>query len=689
MAESPIGYGVEDDPIGDVEAWAEPAVAGGKERVLNKVRRWGDAMNQALIEAQSDQDMFDGFQWTDEELDTLRARGQPPIVANRIKPAINGIVGVIEKGRTDPKAYPRNPEDEQSAELATDVLRYVADRNRFPSLKAAMLTDELIWGWTSNITEVDEDRNTNVRRIRSEEFIWDPSSRERDLSDASFLGIGQYRFVDDVELDFPDVPGEQILNALTGADATSDGAPSTMEDRPWAWADTNTKRVFQAELYHREKGVWYRTVMVRGLVLAHGESVYVDPITGFTRCPIEGVRAYVDRKNQPYGLVRDMRDPQRELNMRRSRILHEAANRQVMIEEGAVDDVENFRLQMARADGVPIVAAGALDKVKEVQRGEMVQYQFLLLNESKNEIERQGPNPGVLGRDVKGQSGRAILAQTQAGLLELATVLGWFNDYELRTYRQMWLCSQQFGTPQDFARIIDNAGKAKFVRTWEEVPVIDPMTGQQATQPAIDPQTGQPAIDPTTGGPVLEPLVERKNRLAQLDVDLVLDSSPDVAVIEEEQFQVIAELLPVIAGIPSPQVQQALPELIKRLLRSSQLRDKNELAEAMDTQAQPDPQQQAMQQEGLRIQHEMALAEVDKVKSETVKNLAAADKSQADAADIIHDNARADAGMDGGSQDREAAERRAAFDRAEKARQADADRDQRERQFQPREPGGR
>ena len=48
---------------------------------------------------------YHGDQWTKEQLDTLQARGQPAITFNRVGRKIDGLVGVLEKLRGDPKAY--------------------------------------------------------------------------------------------------------------------------------------------------------------------------------------------------------------------------------------------------------------------------------------------------------------------------------------------------------------------------------------------------------------------------------------------------------------------------------------------------------------------------------------------------------------------------------------------------------
>ncbi len=62
-----------------------------------------DARTRSLLAI----DYYDSDQYTPAELTKLAARNQPPIVINRIKPAINGIIGITEKGRSDPRACAR------------------------------------------------------------------------------------------------------------------------------------------------------------------------------------------------------------------------------------------------------------------------------------------------------------------------------------------------------------------------------------------------------------------------------------------------------------------------------------------------------------------------------------------------------------------------------------------------------
>lgn len=92
-----------------------------------------------ILEARTALQYYHGDQWTKEELDALRARGQPAIVFNRIGRKIDGLVGVLEKLRGDPKAYGRVESNEHGAELATQCVRYALDQCRWPAQETELM----------------------------------------------------------------------------------------------------------------------------------------------------------------------------------------------------------------------------------------------------------------------------------------------------------------------------------------------------------------------------------------------------------------------------------------------------------------------------------------------------------------------------------------------------------------------
>jgi hypothetical protein len=156
------------------------------------------------LQSQKDGDYYDGYQLTREEKRILKRRKQPDNVWNFTRLSVNGTLGVLKQGSTDPRAYPRTPKDEDSADVASKTLRFIADASNFDALKLDVAKDYLVPGTGAAIIEVDEDGRVTVTQIRWEEFFYDPRSRRQDFSDARYMGIAKWQWSDEIAAEYPD-----------------------------------------------------------------------------------------------------------------------------------------------------------------------------------------------------------------------------------------------------------------------------------------------------------------------------------------------------------------------------------------------------------------------------------------------------------------------------------------------------
>ncbi|MFN7608570.1 MAG: hypothetical protein ACK5PJ_04495, partial [Ralstonia sp.] len=101
---------------------------------------------------------YSGVQWSAEEVKILRARKQPIITFNRIQRKVDGVLGTVRRLRNDPKAYPRSQGQDQAAELATQVIRYICDASDFENLEAEALIQAAIIGYGGLELEIREAR---------------------------------------------------------------------------------------------------------------------------------------------------------------------------------------------------------------------------------------------------------------------------------------------------------------------------------------------------------------------------------------------------------------------------------------------------------------------------------------------------------------------------------------------------
>lgn len=518
-----------------------------------------DNTDTARRESDLAYDYYDNKQWTREQLEALRKRKQPEIWINRIAPAVNGILGVLERGQTDPRAYPRTGEDDDAAEVATDSLRYAAENARWGRTKLAAAKNYLITGIGAVVVEIDERKDPLPRIIRHGEFIYDPHSRDPDFEDARYLGVAKWMYVDAVKTLYPDADIDPEALPVEGMNWDDTDKPESA-----IWADNKRSRVMVVELYVQQ-GSWMRVVFWGGGILEESPSPYVDE-DGRSSCPIVAQSCFVDRDNARYGIVKAMIPIQDEINMRRSRLLHLANSRQVRITDlaGPDQDAEVIRQEAARPDGV--LPAG----VEPALTGDMQAAQVQLLQESKSEIERMGPNPAVLGQSVQSASGRAQLVQQQAGLTELTPAIGGIEDLELRVYRQIWARVRQFWDEPKLVRVTDDIGAAKFL---------------QVNEPVIGPP--QVVMGPD-GMPTIQPTVTFKNRPAEMDMDIIVETVPDTANIQQEQFAELVNLAQIYgpAEVPFEDLLE-----VSALPKKRQLIEKRQ-ARAEEAAAGAQPQQQ-------------------------------------------------------------------------------------------------
>ena len=544
-----------------------PGTAQDHQKWLDQFEEAYEQSSQERELAERDRDYYDGKQLSEEELATLKARKQPPVISNRIAPKVDALLGHEKRMRTDPRAYPRTPKHEAEADSVTDAIRFVCDSNRFSAIRSAATENLLIEGIaaaTVTIRNPDKKPEVRITHVPWDRFYRDPHSRKRDFSDAAYLGV--VLWMDESEA-LAKFPGKE--DVLKGCYSGSGTAGETFDDRPTVtWSDVKRKRV--RVLQHRMliDGVWNTAILCKGGFLREPQvSPYVDE-EGTPLCDLIATSAYIDRENQRYGVVRRMISPQDEINKRRSKALHLLNSRQIVAEKGAVDDVAQAKREAAKPDGYIEIINGFRFDFNEAPG--LVAGQFQLLQEAKAEIDASGVNPAIEG-DASGPSGRAQEMMLQSGLAEMAGVFEGVRDWSWEIYRHVWFRIRQFWTEERWIRVTDDERNLRWVAINKRVTVGEHLQ-----------QQGQ-AIDPTD--PRMQMVARIENAVGELDVDLILEDGPDSITIQSEQYDQLVELKKADPG--------AIPT--RAIIEASSLRNKDKLLEQMDQGGVPPQMQQQMQ----------------------------------------------------------------------------------------------
>jgi len=532
--------------------------------------------------------LYHGAQWTAEEIKALRARRQPIVTYNRIGRKIDQIVGLVQRLRQDPKAFPRNPQNADGAEIATLCIQSVLDAGDWEFADpycAAQAGIEGIGGLEFKLIEGDhDDPDVGFDFVFGDDFFYDPRSFRPDFSDGRYHGIAKWLDVEAAVELFPDKETElRTLMVETGFDLT------THADREYKWIYVNEKRLRLVECWYRFKGKWMWAFFCSNLLLDQGESPFLDernkPMSRF-----EMFSAYVDHDGDRYGFVRNMKGPQDELNQRRSKALFITNSTRLIGQKGSVDDVEKARREYARPDGYVEYNPG-FDPPKPDAKDSDLAAQLSMAQSAGDEIDRfANITPDIVTRDVPGDhSGVAINMLQKAGIAELGPYLRNYKAWKKRCYRKIWNIVRRTWTAERFLRVTDNQGMQQFIQ----------VNGIELGQDGL----------PTF-----------VNAIGNLDVEISIDEGPDEANILQDAYDVLKGYPP--GMVPAPVLIELSPissSVKKRVLAMLQ--------------QQPNP----MQQQAAMLELQLKEASVADKRAQADQRRAGSVRDVASAAHLAHD----------------------------------------------------
>jgi hypothetical protein len=533
-------------------------------------------------------DYYDLRQLTAEEVATLQSRGQAPVVCDYIKEQVDHIVGMAINNFGDPRALPRNRADEGASDAATDALRFLSDQNDFKDTCFKDLAENIaIEGYGAAIIEIEDSGSEVpdivVRNIPWDRFYYDPYSRSKDFSDAKYMGIVVWMDKADVKAMYPDASDDIDLAFTDGYDSDGD----TFEDRP-LWLDKKRGRIRVCQHYYLDEGDWKVCHFAGSIELMPEEtSPFLDE-KGEPVCPIVAVSLYVNRDNERYGYVEKMIDIQDEINKRRSKSLFLFTSRQVIMEDGAVADEYEAKNELKKPDGIVKIRPNMRFEI--AQTGDMAQGQLALYQEAVQKMTSATASL-AMADEAEGMSGRAVRSLQAVRSTQFTPFMTSLKNWRIRVYRQMWLRVRQYWDAPKWVRVTDDESNLKWVGLNQPVTYGEALQekAQQGDQQAVQAlQQMMQAQDPR-----LNQVFETKNQVAELDVDIIIDESPDTVTIQQEQFETIATL----ASTYGP---QAVP--FKALLQLSSLKGKKEVMDMLEGDGQMMQLQQAVEQLQAQLQ---------------------------------------------------------------------------------------
>jgi len=466
-AESPIPH-VE---AGDKERESHPLDSEPMERLYKRlldqyVRELDRQEENRRLQA-VDEDFYDNFQWDEADAAEVAERGQMALVYNVISNTVNWVIGTEKRGRSDFHIFPREKNDAKPAERKTALMKYLSDVNRSPFHRSRAFADavKVGIGWLEDGFDDGGDGEPLYGRYESwRNMLWDSASMELDLSDARYLFRSKW-----VDLDIAQAIFKGRKSLLEGA--ARDGERFVMSgdygDDPMDAAELDMERTGSdarhPNIYKRERcrivEAWFKVPEVgkrlsggsfRGEIFDEASRGHVDEVnsgraelvtkplmrvhvalfttgqTGgmlhvspspyrhnrFPFTPIWGNRR--GRDGLPYGMIRGLKDIQTDINKRASKALYILSCSKTVVDEGAVDDMDELAEEVSRPDAFIVKKPGHEVKF-DVDRELSAAHLELMTRDIMMIQQHSGVTDENLGRRTNATSGIAIERRQDQG----------------------------------------------------------------------------------------------------------------------------------------------------------------------------------------------------------------------------------------------------------------------------------
>jgi hypothetical protein len=259
----------------------------------------------------------------------------------------------------------------------------------------------------------------------------------------------------------------------------------------------------------------------------------------------------------------------------------------------------------------------------------MSQAQFSLLGEAKAELDAVSVNAQLSGERQGAISGAAVQALQTGGMLELAPAMAALQRWRRGCYRQFWYRIKQFWCEEKWVRVTDSYNTLKWVGLNHKVTIAEALQ-EQASDESLDPELRIQAAQTLQGmtqsqDPRLTQFVETRNEVAALEMDIILESAPDTLTIQNEQFQLLAQLaasrpeIPFAAILKLSQIREKdtiLADIEQRGEQQAQVQQQLAASQAQAAQADAQMKQAKLQIDAAKAEADISNTQVDTVKKQ-------------------------------------------------------------------------
>lgn len=510
----------EDGHVHDIEELVliEPELPKDKEdettvidRVYNQYNEAYDAELLSIIRGQESIEFREGIQWPSDTMMRLGSENRACLTINHIAPMIETLSGVARQNRTDIKVFPVQGGDQFTADILTQTIKQICAENSFEFEEIEQFEDQISAG--RGVLEVYPDYDENVEgNIKVKYVPWDmittaPHMR-KDRSDAEY--DFKWKWVSKAQLEnlYPEYKteiGDMYLQSGRHLGVNTDTDTLTRDSvflNP-TYTNNQTKQLRLLECESKEyyavmvyidetdgfivgddqlpqnlstqlktlkglKNIRRKLFRLRKTVIAGDmlfEDDYVDGIVpnNMNGPAFSTIVTYAYKRGLYFeGKIERVKDPQREINKRRSQtvdIVNTSINNGWFYESdtfNTLQDEENFKRNSS--------TAGFTCKVEDLSRipvkveSGTVERAIVELEQNSQRSFREvsNINTEMLGQSPSYQSGVALQNQQRTAMMGNEYLFDNHNRGKKELGCRLILWIQKIYTPERIGRMVLN-----------------------------------------------------------------------------------------------------------------------------------------------------------------------------------------------------------------------------------------
>ncbi len=465
-------------------------------------------LNTYQAEAYRDEAYFLGYQWSLEELAYLNNQRRSSFTYNMIRRIITLVDGIQRQNQLGSRVTGIEDAAEDTADILSSTLQYVMEHGGGYEKKNDAFKDALIAGisFISPWVDYRDDPVSGDIKFKVDQWnsaMWDPFYYEPDLSDCSFFARRKYLSRTEIMSLLPDK--EEIISSLSYGTrddkftylpfARQFGLQKLLNYTEYwrrSWKVKNvlvdmqsgevtewkgdSERLKHLKLIHPAFEIMRKPVktvelgiIVEGELLYYGQDPYGLDDYPFVPCYGGEFRPSFDLFTwKLQGLVRFVRDPQTELNKRRSKmvdILDAQLNSGWIAKTGAVTNQSSL-FKSGNGQVVFLKPEANMEDIQRLQAPDIPAGQFELMDAFEKDIPNiLGINPEMLGMPENEKvETAAILAKMRqsAGLISLRGIFDGLAMTQKILSQKVLKMIQKNYTPEKVALITKKEPTAEF-----------------------------------------------------------------------------------------------------------------------------------------------------------------------------------------------------------------------------------